>query len=147
MNSRAVNITDSHRWLDDAPRAQEVPIVDGTPQLLLLLNADGDPVATLRVSRRELQRSDGTRAEFLVAQTVDTSSKEMFDAAVAHWNPTPRQQDVLRGLLEGMSNKEIALATGCSYRTIEVHVRGLLQRASVDTRARLVAKARALVVG
>ncbi|GGY21760.1 response regulator transcription factor [Paludibacterium paludis] len=51
---------------------------------------------------------------------------------------TPRQQDVLRLLLSGKRNKEIARELGMSAGTAKNHVAGLLRSFSVDTRSRLI---------
>jgi DNA-binding CsgD family transcriptional regulator len=59
-------------------------------------------------------------------------------AAQQRWNLTARQAEVLAALVEGDSNKEIAQRLGCAENTVELHVTGLLRRAGVDSRLRLV---------
>ena len=58
----------------------------------------------------------------------------------AHWGLTERQREVLRALLEGRSNKDIAQVLRCAPKTIAVHVSALLQKAEVDSRTSLIAK-------
>lgn len=55
------------------------------------------------------------------------------------WSLTPRQGSVMALLIEGLSNKEIALRLGCSVGTIENHVTCILKRAHVNSRGALAA--------
>lgn len=57
---------------------------------------------------------------------------------------TPRQQDVLQCLAEGLTTKEIALQLGLCPRTIAMHVAALKRRLGASTRAQSVGKAAAL---
>jgi DNA-binding CsgD family transcriptional regulator len=56
------------------------------------------------------------------------------------WGLTERQADVLRWLVLGDGNKAIAQRLHCAEVTVELHVTALLRKASVDGRARLIAK-------
>jgi DNA-binding NarL/FixJ family response regulator len=47
---------------------------------------------------------------------------------------TSREQDVLRLLVEGSSDREIAEALGLSYRTVTSHVRNILGKLDVTSR-------------
>lgn len=51
---------------------------------------------------------------------------------------TDTEQRVLARLLDGDCNKDIALALGCSVRTVEFHVSNMLRKAGVPTRSKLV---------
>lgn len=51
---------------------------------------------------------------------------------------SPREREVLRGLVEGRQNKEIALALGLSHRTVEIHRANLLRRLGARTLAEAV---------
>jgi DNA-binding CsgD family transcriptional regulator len=53
---------------------------------------------------------------------------------------TAREQEVLRLLEDGLSNKEIADALGCSVRTVEFHISNLLRKAGVSSRLELVTR-------
>ena len=57
------------------------------------------------------------------------------------WHLTPREQDVLRLLVEGRSNPEIAAALFISPRTAETHVTHILAKLGVTTRAEAAAHA------
>lgn len=53
---------------------------------------------------------------------------------------TPRQTQVLDGIVAGLSNKEIAARHGCAENTIELHVTNLFRKLSVQSRTQLVAR-------
>src|SRR5687767_10332277 len=55
---------------------------------------------------------------------------------------TAREQEVLGLLSEGLANKEIADALGCSVRTVEFHISNLLRKVGVTSRLELVARGR-----
>jgi LuxR family transcriptional regulator, regulator of acetate metabolism len=55
------------------------------------------------------------------------------------WRLSPRQADVLGGLVSGLSNADIAGQLGCRPRTVETHVAAILQRADAHSRLELVA--------
>lgn len=58
--------------------------------------------------------------------------------AAARWRLTPRQVEVLRGIIEGKTNKEIAATLGCAEATVEVHVTALYRRSGLANRTGLV---------
>jgi DNA-binding NarL/FixJ family response regulator len=51
---------------------------------------------------------------------------------------TPREQQVLRSVLEGMTNKEIALSIGVSLSSVKATLQHLFEKAGVRTRSQLV---------
>lgn len=51
---------------------------------------------------------------------------------------TARQEEVLQLLVEGLSNKVIAFRLNISESTVKVHVRAIMERAGVKTRAQLI---------
>lgn len=82
---------------------------------------------------------DGTPYTAIVGNRHDLSETRL-ERASSTWKLTPRQAEVLRCILEGDSNKDIALALGCAENTIELHVTNLLRRAGVTSRTQLVAR-------
>lgn len=60
--------------------------------------------------------------------------------AISIWDLTERQQQVLRLLVRGKSNKEIASELQCAERTVEIHVTHLLRKSDAASRAMITAK-------
>jgi DNA-binding NarL/FixJ family response regulator len=54
---------------------------------------------------------------------------------------TARQQEVMRRILDGFTNKQISSSLKLSESSIKVVVRGLFRKANVRTRSQLVRKA------
>lgn len=57
---------------------------------------------------------------------------------------TPREKQVLRYLLRGQPNKEIAADLGLQLVTIKLHVRGICKKLGADNRTQAALKARAM---
>lgn len=55
-------------------------------------------------------------------------------------NFSPREKEVVKSLLEGKSNKQIALALGISTRTVEFHLNNLFEKMGVSSRVELILK-------
>lgn len=51
---------------------------------------------------------------------------------------TPRQGEVMRGILDGLTNKEIALKINCSESSVKAVIQELFHKAGVRTRSQLV---------
>ena len=62
-------------------------------------------------------------------------------ATVPPMNISPRQQQVLSGVLQQLSNKEIAAKLNLAERTVKFHISALLQKFHVVGRTRLMQKA------
>ncbi|HRD65740.1 MAG TPA: LuxR C-terminal-related transcriptional regulator [Candidatus Competibacter sp.] len=58
---------------------------------------------------------------------------------------TPREQDVLRRVVEGLSNREIAEALSLSRKTVEVHRAKVMLKMQADTLSQLIRMA--MVIG
>lgn len=67
----------------------------------------------------------------------------LLDTASVHLSP--RQQEVLRAILQGLTNKEIASKLNISERTIKFHVSLLLHKFGVENRLALMRKANDLL--
>lgn len=57
--------------------------------------------------------------------------------------PTPRETDVLRLLVQGLANKEIADRLGVAQATVKSHVNGLMQKLGASSRTEAATLARA----
>jgi len=53
---------------------------------------------------------------------------------------TPRESSVLSLLMQGASNKQMAVDLACSVKTIEFHITNLLRKAGVSSRLELVVR-------
>jgi DNA-binding CsgD family transcriptional regulator len=83
----------------------------------------------------------GARPVFLVVlREAGSSLESRLALARAQWKLTARELDVLRLLVMGESNKEIAAHLGCHEGNVERHVTSLLRKAHCDSRSRVVAK-------
>jgi len=58
---------------------------------------------------------------------------ERKDAAARVARLTPREQEVLRGLVAGLPNKALAISLGISVRTVEMHRGNLMERLGVKS--------------
>jgi two-component system nitrate/nitrite response regulator NarL len=60
---------------------------------------------------------------------------------------SPREQDILRGIARGESNKEIARALGIAETTVKIHVQHVLRKLDVSSRvhAAVIATSNGLV--
>ncbi len=85
------------------------------------LAARGEPVLHPEVTRRIMQR---------MAEQSPASRGE----GARHDRLTPREQEVLRLLVQGLSNKEIAHAAGISEKTVKTHVSSILAKLGLQDR-------------
>lgn len=60
------------------------------------------------------------------------------EEAVAGFGITRRERDIVRGILQGRSNAEIAAALFISERTVETHVTNIYQKTGVRSRVQLL---------
>lgn len=116
------------RSLTDRARAKTR---DCVVRLVLGIAEDGEPM-TLSFGGPAV---GNTEAESVGA----SASGARLDAATRAWQLTPKQREVLKAVIEGASNKEIASDLGCAENTVESHVTKLLRQARVSSRGRLLA--------
>lgn len=81
-----------------------------------------------------------SRCSLLVFREPRAAREARLLAAAAQWSLTGREIDVLRLLVEGDSNKEIALKLSCAEVTVERHVTSILRKGRCDGRCRLVSR-------
>ena len=82
----------------------------------------------LNAIERALERDRGDREEL--------SQKEMINARIE--TLTPREKEVLRWVIAGKMNKQIADALGTTEKTIKVHRSRVMQKTKVSSVAELV---------
>jgi DNA-binding NarL/FixJ family response regulator len=73
----------------------------------------------------------------VVAGESAFSLADIATARAAPINPTARERQVLRGIVHGLANKEIAGPLCIEERTVESHVRRMLDRYGVSNRTEL----------
>ena len=107
-----------------APRA----LADGWGEPLRWLGAARDRFAALGLSALARQCAD---------LLSDTAGNPWTGQGI-----TDREADVLRLVIDGLANKEIAAALGLSPRTVEKHVESLLRKAGARSRTELAVSTR-----
>jgi two-component system response regulator FixJ len=74
---------------------------------------------------------EAVRRAFARLDDVDLRALESSEAEVRVAALTPREQEVLEGLANGLPNKTIAYDLGCSSRTVEVYRASLMAKLEV----------------
>jgi DNA-binding NarL/FixJ family response regulator len=93
-------------------------------------------------SARLVSRLRGPKAPgvyFVVLDAAGDDYEQRLQAVAARWQAREREIEVLRWLVQGESNKEIAQRLDCSEVTVERRVTALLRKAGCDSRNRLLA--------
>jgi DNA-binding CsgD family transcriptional regulator len=75
----------------------------------------------------------------LIERSVPAPVRELAVALQGRYGLTPREVDVLVQLGRGMTNRAIGVAIGCGERTVETHVRRILEKTDRASRSELVA--------
>lgn len=75
----------------------------------------------------------------LTEQAANQDDVRLINSDVGTGTLTDRQNDVLRLVMKGMSNKEVARALSLSEKTIKVHMSGIFRALKVVNRAQAVA--------
>lgn len=72
---------------------------------------------------------------------ADAAAEAAFGTAIAGaraaWGLTPRQADVLLGIVRGLTNKEVAANLGCQESTVEAHMARTLRKSGCQNRVML----------
>lgn len=84
-------------------------------------------------------RCESAQTYFLVVFRAPSSMDETLVCVTALWELTRRQTDVLRLLMEGFSNKTIAVKLSCAERTVETHLTAIFDKSGYDGRSTLFA--------
>src|SRR5690606_35101022 len=109
-----------------------------------------DRPAAQQALRQAWQAAQSIGAAHLEAQLVDLARRARFrladggSTATESASPlrlTPREQEVLRHVAEGMTDRQIGARLFISPRTVERHVSNVLAKSGVSRRAELVALA------
>ncbi len=121
-------------WTSDAGRAWLAANPDGESRLRAAVRGGGDPL----LHAVPLQKPPGHHLVALQDPTRDFEDR--IATATEAWQLTRAQAQVLRGVVRGLSNKEIASSLGNAEATVEVHVTRLLRKAGATGRTALVTR-------
>ena len=103
--------------------------------LLKTIEGDALAAAILRVMRGEAVVADEMTGKLVAAYRDATATPT---AAVAPASPiaqlSPREQEILRGIARGASNKAIARELGIAETTVKIHVQHVLRKLDVASR-------------
>jgi DNA-binding NarL/FixJ family response regulator len=85
--------------------------------------------------------------QLLLAGGTSIPTEVLMDTPPSHKTPawlakmSPREQEVLRGVAQGQSNKEIARVLGLAEVTIKLHLRNVFRKMAVKSRSEAAVKA------
>lgn len=82
----------------------------------------------------------------LTTKRAPSAEFELNHAALSSLGLTPREQDMLRHLADGMTNKEIARRLEISPNTVKTHVASVYEKLGVSRRTQAVQKAKELAL-
>jgi DNA-binding CsgD family transcriptional regulator len=154
--ARASGLSDALEWADAAARWDEVgePYRAALARLrkseALLADSRADRPAAQDALQEAWQMAQGIGAKRLQAEIADLARRARIRLAAAETSATevedplrltPREQEVLRHVAAGMTDRQIGERLFISHRTVERHVSNLLAKTGVSRRAELVALA------
>ncbi|CAM3642586.1 LuxR family transcriptional regulator [Corallococcus soli] len=86
-------------------------------------------------------RTTGLPDHYLVLDPgPPTEPASKLPVLAQRWGLTAREAQVLEHVVQGETNRAIALHLGCAERTVEVHVTHLLNKAQVESRSALISR-------
>lgn len=127
-------------------RISRVVMISANPEADLVerAKARGARGLLLKNARPESLLADLDR--IVAGEAVFNESDELFGSISAPDHLTSRQQEVYRGLVSGLSNKQIARKLEISEHTVKEHVAAVLAAMGVRTRMELILKDQNTVV-
>lgn len=126
----------------DGLEVQQTLLERGVAMPVIILTGHGDVSIAVRAMKagavefveKPFEKAvllDAIAAAFERLEDSDKRAARAADAAVMIAALTGREQDVLKGLAEGLPNKTIAYDLGISPRTVEVHRANLMTKLGV----------------
>jgi two-component system response regulator FixJ len=126
----------------DGLTVQRTMAEQGIAMPVIILTGHGDiaiAVQAMKAGAVDFLEKPFERERLLVAieaaydriQNAETSARRTAEAEILIAGLTAREQDVLRGLADGLPNKTIAYDLGISPRTVEVHRANLMTKLNV----------------
>lgn len=113
--------------------------IDGRNDILALVGSGStlEPRRDVQISR--LSASGMTTYYMVLWKCAQDRVAARLAECRQLWTLTRRQYQVLELLVRGKDNRSIGSSIGCSGRTVELHVSGLLEKSGCGTRAELIA--------
>lgn len=98
----------------------------------------GEDIYLFRALRLSPTNRAGTEPVLILIERVSrrTRVNPVFNGAKL----TPREQDVVRLLVDGKTNKAVGLAMNVGEHTVKAHIKGIMAKLQVGTRAGIVSK-------
>lgn len=87
-----------------------------------------------------LEQHGGSNAEHVMILIEKVSKGVRIDQFVKFTKLTEREQEVVRLLLEGKTNKEVAVSLNIGEYTVKDHIKRIMKKLNVTTRTGIVAK-------
>jgi DNA-binding CsgD family transcriptional regulator len=136
--SPAFVITSSGEVLESNPVGREWLMRDPARAAMLHEAARGRPPMGVVVTRA---REAGDALVLVGHEPLERGARGLVAATSRRWRFTPREREVLTLLVDGCSNRAIAATLSIAVRTVEAHLSSMFEKAAVDSRAELVARA------
>ena len=107
--------------------------IEGDALIAAILRAEqGDSVVAPEMMNKLIAAYRGTLGA--VSAGAASGAAPITSAAAAIASLSPRELDVLRGIVRGASNKEIARQHGIAETTVKIHVQHVLRKLEVSSR-------------
>lgn len=107
--------------------------IEGDALIAAILRAEqGDSVVAPEMMNKLIAAYRGTPGA--VSAGPASGAAQITSAAAAIASLSPRELDVLRGIVRGASNKEIARQHGIAETTVKIHVQHVLRKLEVSSR-------------
>lgn len=125
----------------EEPRTILEAICAGADGYLLKSTSARELVAQLRSAAAGGAPMTASVARSVLEITRRIGSRELTGASPSRFELTPREQDVLRAFVRGLSYQQVAGELGVSIDTVRSHVRALYKKLQVHSVAAAVARA------
>ena len=116
-----------------------IETIDGEKPTVNRICIHGGMVYLLRALQLRQHGSGGARAEIMIL-VERVSEGVRVDQIGEATKMTPRESEVVQLLLEGKTNKEVALCIEIGEYTVKDHIKRIMKKLEVTTRAGIVAK-------
>lgn len=142
-------------WQEERIIERLAELIDTLPPSLLLVPDEATARASWSIGARAILGREANGETIVAAASALLQGLIVIDPAFASSLPiniaqseppppeplTPRELEVLRGLAEGLSNKELARRLGISEHTVKFHLNALMGKLGAQSRTEAVVRA------